>query len=354
MDLSCLDTIVGLSQTTCPCYENPPVGFNTSDSGLFIDEVKGFNKDIANFQDCQDDNIWGIMDDSRTRAISTFYSDYILCIQSFPKQARYDKCNGLFQDSRFDGTISTADDYVGIKFDSCELKGTQFIIRTIGFKPDTSGTVDIEIYSNTNLTTALFQDLGKVVVGGVMATSTVNTEFPLWDDGCIDLEYFVTVKLNGVVPQKNQIRCVPCSRQNRKCWAKFFEQKGVSGDDITDAENWTTTDDANGIVITGEVACRYDELICPVGGLNFTDPYDTMIATAIQYKSAELIYCKVLEGSNATRYNTIDADVLKERSEFYAHMYEEFKDWICANIPENNNYCLTCNDNRIVKQTMWS
>lgn len=354
MDITCLDTIVGLSQTACLCYGEIPAGHNTSDSGLFIDEVKGFNKDIANYESCQDGGFWDIATAARVRAILTFYSDYNLCISKIPQEQRYQKCTGAFQDSKFSGVITTADAYVGLKIDSCELKGTCFIVRTITFKPSTSGTVDIQIFSNADLTTPVFQALAQAVTANQKLTITANEELNLWDEGCIDLEYFVLVKLNGVIPQKNQIKCIPCSRRKGKCWETFFRQKGVSGDVVTDAENWTETDDANGLILIGEVACNYDELICPSGGLNFKDPYDTMLATAIQYKAAELIYCKALESSNINRQNTIEADEFKERAKFYALRYEEFLNWLCINIPENNNYCLRCNDKRVVKQVAWS
>lgn len=356
MDISCLDTIVGLSQTDCLCFGALPTDYDTSDSGLFIDEVKGFNKEVANYDNCQDGNYWEIATDARTRAISTFYSDYNLCISKIPQEQRYRKCTGAFEDNKFSGTVVTADAYVGIKFDSCELKGTCFIVRTITFKPSTSGNVDIQIFSNADLTTPIFEALAQAVTANTKLTVTPSTpvQLDLWDDGCIDLEYFIVVKLNGVIPQKNQIKCIPCSRRKGKCWETFFRQKGVSGDTVTDAEDWTETDFANGLIIIGEVACNYDEMICPEGGLNFKDPYDIMLGTAIQYKAAELIYCKALEGDNTNRYNTIEADEVKERAKFYAMQYEIFKDWLCEHIPENNNYCLTCNDKRITRQVAWS
>ncbi len=355
MDLTCLDNAIGLSQTTCPCYDNPPAGYNTSDSGLFIDEVKGFNKDIANFQNCQDGEIWDILDESRTLAISTFYSDYIVGITEFPKEAKYKKCTGRFEDTKFNGVVTTSDVYVGIKLESCELRGTCLIARNIGFKSTTTGTIDLQVFSNADLTTPLFESLGVAVTANTITTIAVATEFPLWDDGCIELEYFVVVKLNGNIPAKNEIKCRPCSAGRKKCWEQFFDQKGVSGDVVTDAETWTETSNcANGIIITGEIACNYEELICPEGGLNYKDPYDRMIANAIQYKAAELVYCKVLSGTERNRFNTIDADELKETAQFYALQYEEFKDWVVAKIPENNNYCLSCNDNRIMKQVMFS
>lgn len=355
MDLTCLDTAIGLSQTTCPCFVDPPVNFNKSDSGLFLDEVKGFNKEIANYESCEDGSFWEIMDESRILAISTFYSDYLLCINEFPQEPKYRKCTGRFEDSKYSGTVITTDDFVGIKIESCELKGTCLIARNISFKSTTTGVIDLQIFSNVDLTTPLFEALNQNVTANVILQIPVNMEFPLWDNGCIDLEYFVLIKLNGTIPAKNQIKCRTCGGGAKKCWEQFFDQTGVSGDDVTDAENFIEVPNcANGIVISGEVACNYEELICPEGGLNYKDPYDRMIANAIQYKAAELVYCKVLESSNISRYNTIDADTLKARAEFYAMRYEEFKDEVCKLIPENNNYCLSCNDTRLTTETMFS
>src|SRR5689334_6951124 len=88
---TCLQHVIGLSQTSCNCYDSgKPVDFNTSDSGIYLDEIEGFPIDTVKFVgDCATGDLWDLMTQARTEAILQSRVDLLNYIGTLTKRKRH-------------------------------------------------------------------------------------------------------------------------------------------------------------------------------------------------------------------------------------------------------------------------
>ena len=85
--LSCLDNIIGLSETDCSCFESGrPTDYNTSLSGFYLADNFGLTMNFTNSAaDCEQGGVWDILQASRTEAINRFLKDYAMTLNSVKK-----------------------------------------------------------------------------------------------------------------------------------------------------------------------------------------------------------------------------------------------------------------------------
>ena len=113
--LTCFENIIGLSRTTCECYENN--SYNESKSDLYLDELQGLElSSLKTLEGCEDsDNIWTIMDKARNNAILGVINDITgeLTKKHRGKRQQY---IGAIGRKKFTADISTTQTYLGCRW----------------------------------------------------------------------------------------------------------------------------------------------------------------------------------------------------------------------------------------------
>lgn len=342
--MDCLNTLIGLSQTDCACYDTPPD--TTSDSGLYIDEARGFNLDLIKGNDCKDGNIWEILEKARTSAIQALEMDLRKCLL-MDKSDRYSNCSGQFISSKLKGTAST-NDFVAVKIDPHGIEGLQLNITKLGLLVSTAGTVNWFVYSSEDFTTPIASGSQAVVPSG-MNLFDVDVCLDLGDK-CEYYDYYIVIEKNGVATKSNQIWCRPCNG-GEQCTSKFYGKCGISGNDINQIESWTNHGNyANGIIYVGDIVCDVDLCDYLVSKKN---PMYMWIATALQLKAAEIAYYNVINSGDFSRFTTLNMDCLSGQLVDYKTWYEENINYICQELGKQNHPCLTC-DSPIKRHTIVS
>lgn len=72
--VDCFDYIIGLSRSSCNCYPDRPIDFDTSLSGLYLDEFSPLDQ-LKGLENCENGSVWDKMANSRENAIRFFISD---------------------------------------------------------------------------------------------------------------------------------------------------------------------------------------------------------------------------------------------------------------------------------------
>src|SRR3990167_1238098 len=130
MYLNCLKYAIGLSQTTCTCYENStyfgtdkPTDFNKSESGLFLDQTPGLKLEIINAAgDCADGSLWELMEQAREEGIKQYVQLLLSGLMTHSRQ-RIEPFNGCIGGIEFTKTLVYSGAYGGIKVKTNNQRG---------------------------------------------------------------------------------------------------------------------------------------------------------------------------------------------------------------------------------------
>jgi len=357
--LTCLDEIIGLSRTQCPCYDDDkPENSEDSNSGLYLDELDGLElKAISSDIECGDGSIWQKMQRAEENAKIQFRSDLMKCIGA-TTEAKRKAFYGRIGLTEWSKNITITNDFVGQRIKTCNIKGGEMTLKGISTLMDTTISFDIEVYNNLQPTPILILN-GINAVANTIETNVLTPDplltFPLYTEECDVLEYYILYKPNGAFEPKNNR--VSCGCSTRPEWEKWADIQGVKGDDITKRETFFTQKEAFGLFLDVEFTCNTSELIC--GGTNSKLDFDNdekamAMAYAIRYEAGRSLIDNILGTANVNRYTMLPADSLWKLRNHYAERYNELVAYLCQEMDITQNDCLMCNDTRIGKTVIYS
>jgi len=357
--LICLENIIGLSKTDCPCYEDDkPEDFDISKSGLFLDELDGLElKAIESDIECGDGSIWEKMETAVANAKIKWRTDFMKCIGDDTK-ARRKAFYGLIGLTEWTKSVVVSTDYLGERLRTCNIKGGEFTLKGIKTLMDNSATFTVEIYNNLSPTPivslANINAVADVITDNVLAPDPLLT-FPLYSEECDELEYYILYKPEGAFAPRNNRASCSCSK--RPEWEKWADIQGVSGDDIADRELWSSTKEANGLLLDLQFNCNTSELIC--GGTNSEIDFENddkamTMAYGIRYEAGRSLIDNILGSGNVNRYTMLPSDALWNLRNQWVERYEEMLAYFCQETEINSNDCLMCDDKTINKTSILS
>lgn len=360
-DLKCLENIIGLSRTECPCYdENKPVDAEVSKSGIYLDELQGLDlKLIGADIECGDGDVWNKMEKALDISNNTFRTDILSAITEYAS-ARRKPFNGKIGEVKKRAIRLAMTNFMGVIIQGCNIKGAEFTLKGISTLMDATTIFDVFIYNN-------IQDDPILQIPGVESTANQvkanpltpnsNLTFPLYTTECDTLEYYIVYVPQGFNPYDNKVSC-GCSR--KQPWEQWFDVQGVTGDDVSTTdlrEDLLRNEFANGLILDLTINCNTQDLIC--GGenvdLDYTnDPIARVTATAIQYKAGETLLNDILSSGNINRYTMMSRESLYGKRNHYASEYGNRIQWLSENMSINGNDCLGCNDGRMNRASILS
>jgi hypothetical protein len=363
----CLDNIIGLSQTDCNCFPNDTtIDGLTSKSGIYLDQLEGLNIDLLDSaSDCDQGSVWDLMERARNNATKTFKADLLTGLLTHNKERRLPFL-GIIGQSKFTRSLSLTSTYAGLRVYCNQIMGGTMTIKRIGLSFNQAQTFDISVYNA----------ITDTVVETYTVTSVANqvTYYDLPTPLVLEMnntesdapEYYFIYELAGGLQPKDNSRSCGCGGSykpvfntdkptymkpgsyNKDRWNEFVMVAGISGNDITERDDWNTSSAMNGILLDVEFKCKITELICQ-DDMDFeNNPMAAVMAFAIRYKAGVYLADSILASGKINRYTTMDRERLMGKKNSYEKEYQSRIEWLSQAISPKINDCLVCRDENAI------
>ena len=279
--LPCLDNIIGLSKTTCNCWDaSKPIDFNSlnaSSSGLYVAEPSGIPLRWTNSAaDCENGGIWQLLIDAREKAVRGFIADY-LALQQKVKEEQFDPFN--FIGDKYFAKFNpepTIDLFASVWIEPYRLRGAKLTIVSIdiAFANGIAGIVNIpiSIYSSLDLSTPIATATAAVNSINQYFTATfltpVTIDLGLIRDDLNERLYFVYEIPIGTQAVLNNTYIIPCcggskGKEKENPYLQIMCLGGVQSSTILNLTSPTSsTATMQGLIINASLECDYYSWLC--------------------------------------------------------------------------------------------
>jgi len=278
MGLSCLDNIIGLSNTACNCWDaSKPVVFNTlnaSSSGLYVASPDTIPLRWTNgAADCENGGVWNLLIAAREEANRNLLKDFLGGIQE-TRQEKFDPFTKIGDTYRTAGS-PVYDTFAAVHIQPYQIKGGLLRIKSIDIAFYTGiaapKSVQINVYSSLDLTTSLGSATANVTANNTYATATFTSELVL-DLGDVreDLNqkfYFVYQVPAGVFPVNNQTYIPSCCGKSVAANSKYMQILRNIGGSYASSVVGLASPTAGlstmmGMVLNATMECDYYSWLC--------------------------------------------------------------------------------------------
>ena len=354
----CLQNIIGLSRTTCDCFDVP---VNTSDSGLYLDEVEGLNLvQINAAADCGNGSVWDMLERARRNAIGQFKTDLSSRLMLAYKPSR-SAFKGIIGRSEFKNNVSPISNIAGIQMLCAPVKNGSIILNRIGLLFAATGTIDVDIYNNIDDAPVVSFAGLNATAGKISWNNIDKTVLPMYTTEADYLIYYIIYSYTGNVPKDNQLQCFSCSGKQivnyhhtdpvfgkaindaRYTWYQWVNATGITGADIDTVKsaNAGFKNLAYGLLLDGEVKCNASDIAC--NDVDYTNsPVALVNAYSVRWKAAELVCEAILRSTQINRYTMMDLDSVRNMRNKCRTEYSNRLDWLVENMDWAGTGCFTC------------
>jgi hypothetical protein len=357
---SCLENIIGLSETTCECFEGAPAGAATSQSNLMLDQLEGLSLNlIESASDCEEGSIWDMMIKSRANAIINFKSDIMAALLSKYKHRRL-PFSGIIGQQSFKSSLTITQGYAGVQIFSSIIVGGTITIRRIGLAFDSIATFPIYIYDR--LTDDVVATYDVTTAANRVTWYTLDSPLVLQmnDTESSNPRYYLIYPTGAYKPKDNIASCgcsgyrpvwnpsspqyMPAHSYNKDRWAEFIMVTGIVGDAISDRENWATNGYLNGLLVDADFKCSLTDIICTQNMDFETNELAYLIAYTIRFKAGDILVDKILSTGQINRFTMLDRESLYGKRNYYRAEYTKRIQYLVDQLNIRVNDCLMCND----------
>lgn len=358
----CYENIIGLSKTPCTC-EDPKgdftLSYNTSESGIFLDELAPLNM-ISGLEKCEWD-LWEIMDYARDQGIRGFVRDGFQALQQIRKLRRNAWSGGIGKRRATADRLLT-DVYAGVHWFVKSVKSGTIKITKIYTLFNFTGNVTLWVYDQFNTLHATY------VLNTVEDTFTENDitdlELPMYSEWTDNIEYFFVYTVGANLPRNNTLGCTGCTRNaptfspnrpgfygtytERNGWANYVMIGGFETDTLEfEINTYGGNNYMNGLGFEAEFRCNIHELFCMTELDYESDPLAVSIAFAIRYKAA-IILADMIFASGLNHWSLINREYLAVEQKSWQAKYEEIVTYIANKVPITRNDCWQCDDDDVL------
>jgi len=358
----CYDYIIGLYRGNCECFDpkgDYTLDYNTSLSDLYLNELHPINN-LLGLENCENSDVWALMDRARTRAIINFVTDASSMLSQEYKLAYqpYSGVIGRIQHKK-DRAINTT--YAGVVLRCNPINSGYLTLSSIGALFNFTGNITVSIYNNLDDSNFI----GSYTLNTVEDTFTNNIveelELPLYSEYTDYLEYYFIYTVGANQPRNNDLSCncgsfkpyynlhkpyYTMQKPKEYGWANYVMVGGVDTDNLdfmsdTPASVGTYM---NGLTLGVDFRCKVGETLCK-DALDFVgDPVAGSIAHAIWYKAGCLLADMLMTTGEINRQTMINREQLGEYYTEWLEKYNEKLDYIARNIDMSKSDCFTCRD----------
>lgn len=347
--MACLDNIIKLSRTTCECFDaNKPLDFNEGQSEIYLDELEGLSLDGLNgTENCEQGNLWELMQKARTNATLQFKADLLACIGNNFKNKR-NNFSGVIGDTAFNATLPFSHEIMGLSLRPYEIVGGYFDLKKIGLMFNVTKTLTISIFSNKDFDNPIASYNMDTAANALQwVTLATPLRLPLWHNDYSILEYYIVYSTDGsILPKNNKTDC-GCGRSVAVTFKNWMLVNGIRGHVGTHYANFQTTKEMQGLVIDGSFTCETSRLICSDEyPLDFTNDDRAMqMAYAVRFKAGQMLVQSILDSPNINRFTLLGREALYGKRNSYEKKYNDWISYLCENTEITNTDCLVCRPN---------
>lgn len=351
--MNCLDNIIGLSETTCTCFEPLPAGYNTSASGIFLDRLQGLELEtLKAADDCARGGLWDRMFQAVADSKKQFIADMLGCVAHNYKSKR-DVFAGLLGQTTFQSSLALTTNYAGVKGRMQNIKGAFLNVKQIGVLINATAPVTVEVWSNENDGT-LVDSFTINAVANTLTYGAISPDpltLPMWSNNRSNLNYYFIYQLDGSFQPLNNKKDCGCGNVD-KSYLEWIDYIGVKGASTSAVDSFTDTQkEMNGLVLDVEMKCKTSEIICSdERPLDFEDDGFAMnMAYAIRFKAGEILIDSILSSVNINRFTLMNREALYGKRNHYRVEYEKWVAFMCENPNIEYNDCLECRQGHFIK-----
>lgn len=347
--LVCLETLIGLSRTDCPCVEEGrPDTYSDSLSGLFMDDYEHGLSYVfpKSAKDCGDNSVWDVLAKARYEGLNDAITHLFMSIGK-NRNTFVDGFSGEFGQVN-KRSINTPDksckkQFTGFVFTPGVYLGAQIKIKKIWLAIDTADTYDIKIYDLKDLTTPINTYQIIHTGGNTLIGVDVDELFPLSEAGK-RVSYAIAYDRGSAYPLNFTYGCCgnhPLWQQN-----KYMDSHGFCVDDMEDiipGSSCCNRAYSGGLIVEWEMVCDPSAWICQQDDSFWKSTQwgrvfakFTQLITTIKTTSA------ILSTGRVNFYTMISADELNERRTQYNKLSMELVDYLSTNMPEHVGHCWKC------------
>lgn len=347
MALTCLDTIIGLAPTECPCDGTPPAGFDTSDSGHYLTDVEyGFPVRFAidALRNCSEADIWEALSNARTEAIRDFEID-ISNELKVHRENTFKAWRGVIGETSSKRTDSTNKTYAGVQIRPNDRSiDKSFVIKAIWAGFTTSSTFDVTISSNAIGFTPVVQSV--TTIANRFNRTVLNTPvvIDLYNNAQPGLTYALTYNTAGLTALGNRKHC-GCGKLPG--WTNTMRVDGFASDDLLSQtgdhyDRRFCSTRMWGIALEGYFACDDTAFLCNLDELGRAN-LKSLLGRAISYKAALKLMLKADKSEKINQFTLLHGEERAARIHMYSEAYTEILQFIARNSPTGSSSCWGCN-----------
>lgn len=369
---TCLETVVGLSRTTCDCWEaGQPVDFNTSQSGLFVSDLVPLQTSNA-AANCEQGSVWDILQTARTIAINTFLAELPATLNKFwtPTLTPY---LGWVGSNKFNSSLAVLNlnNWVGLRITPASIKGGVIILRDVqlaleGIVAPTN--VVVYLYSNRDFTTPIASTTVSLLTAGKFYSATFATPatLDLSDKDSngrtyVDtyLEFYLVYQMptggryvNNLITDSG---CNSCNGRSKSDilrvtpYVPYVQLSGIENSTVAGMETPKMLNrNAHGLRFNADFGCAQVERLCDltydttsIGAGNYAD-FARSIALCLQQKIGELVADQILKSGNINSMTILSTEAMLGKLQSCRKNYGMALIHIAENMPQNLTDCLAC------------
>lgn len=378
---SCFENIIGLSRTACPCVDDAPEGANVSESGLYLDELRGLNLQLLNAtQSCGSGGLWEKLERAREGAIEETITELMSCIAANTDPKRSIGKSQIGEDQKATATAhKLTRPYQGLTVQTGHVRGGAMYVDSIGasFKP-TDGmpsSILVKVYERFESSA----DPIAVYVVPIEGNRTVWTDItPL----ALSMEayghsapryWFVFEPYSGAQAMNDLINC-GCGgfapywdlgrpqyedgkSKNGKPWAEWAMAAGTYGSDLATRDQWTTENPTSGLLLRVRFECDERSSFCADAPNYTTDHVQKVLAHAVRYRAGFNLLTDLIHSVDINRWTMTAGDSLEALRQEYLNAWQKrIGEYLCPELSSINNVnrygdCRKCRDKHMLRRS---
>lgn len=335
MALTCLSTLVGLSQVEYDCFtDDAPDGFDVSTSGYYLTEPEHGLEIIGTCETAG----WAMLERALASGIRDFKTDLAATLRN-DHASNLSPFSGLIGQLKFSGVTSPTKAFIGHEIWPKYVKGAKLVIKGVRLGLNQSGSFTLRFRSTDGTFTGVDKTVTAVANQFATTTFAEAVELPFHTRADVDfdeLKYYVTIERGTAKPLNNVFSC--CG--NKTTWDTHALVQGIQSDDA-DGTNYGTTGSAQGIVLDAYMACDELDWVCELPEHNGIY-LQNVAAKCIQMKGAASAIGEMI-GKNAVNICTLyNLEGLAQKRDWLLKQYAERVAWLSQNLPKQVTDCWTC------------
>ena len=368
----CFEDVFGLSRTDCECFGTPPEGYDTTASGLYLDELPGLDLEkLFKARKCSDEG-WTIMDRARTEGVRRFNNEVLKHIKANTKATRTNTRSQIGDTKNGSKTVTLGKTYHGLDLMLADMVGGVATVHRIGGYFKFTGTVDVSVYEvgddtpiatytiNTVMNRLAWTEIDPLVLS-MESTSSQNPRY-----------WFLFEPTPGQQALASKVASCGCSGKPKwdiyhrqfesavaidgQAWTAWAMANGTYGNTIADREDWAHNNETQGLLLDIEFKCNALTAICSGTPDYDQDPLQMTYAYGARF-AAGLELVEYITGSTRVNREAItNGDELELLRVNYTKEMNTRAEWLGEQLSEEpddgnphsgvNTYsdCFTCKD----------